>query len=198
MHVDFNIIIIIYGITLTVYCCYVLYCCRPLLLQCYSVLKSVIEKEKCKSVSTMEVDDQPDDCDIEELASTDGLSDAVVDVRKRPKKQTSPIWTYFEKCEDEPNFARCIICGSKYQHSSNTSNLGKVILILILSIMYYYYYFTSIQHLKTKHVKEWQACEEEKKEMELAKKRKSGALVNNTFQPTLPAVINRSSMYPST
>ena len=54
-----------------------------------------------------------------------------------------------------------------------------------------------MQHLKTKHVKEWQACEEEKKEMELAKKRKSGASVDNTIQPTLTAVINRSSMYPS-
>ena len=54
-----------------------------------------------------------------------------------------------------------------------------------------------MQHLKTKHVKEWQASKEEKKEMELAKKRKSGVFVNNGFQSTLPAVINRSSMYPS-
>ena len=60
------------------------------------------------------------------LASTDGV------VRKRAnKKQSSPIWNYFERCEDQPNFARCIICGSKCQHSSNTSNLAKVILYSI-------------------------------------------------------------------
>ena len=35
-----------------------------------------------------------------ELASTDGV------VRKRDNKK--------QKCEDQPNFARCIICGSKY------------------------------------------------------------------------------------
>ena len=50
---------------------------------------------------------------------------------------------------------------------------------------------------ENKASEEWQACEEEKKEMELAIKRKSGASVNNTIQPTLAAVINRSSMYPS-
>ena len=56
-----------------------------------------------------------------ELASTDSV------VRKRDnKKQSSPIWNYFEKCKNQPNFARWIICGSKYQHSSNTSNIAKV------------------------------------------------------------------------
>ena len=50
---------------------------------------------------------------------------------------------------------------------------------------------------ENKACEEWQACEEEKKEMELAIKRKSGASVDNTIQPTLAAVINRSSMYPS-
>ena len=54
-----------------------------------------------------------------------------------------------------------------------------------------------MQHLKTKHVKEWQVCEEDKKEMELAKKRESGTSVDNTIQPTLSTVINRSSAYPS-
>ena len=45
--------------------------------------------------------------------------------RKR-KMNTSPVWNYFERLVDKPNFASCIICGANYQHSSNTSNLGKV------------------------------------------------------------------------
>ena len=65
----------------------------------------------------MEVDDQPDNCDIEKSASTDGLSDAAV--RKRPKKQTSPIWTYFEKCEDEPSYMR----DSLHKDAINHGNL---------------------------------------------------------------------------
>ena len=38
--------------------------------------------------------------------------------------------------------------------------------------------------------------EEVKKEIELDEKRKIGASMDNTIQPTLAAVINRSSMYP--
>ena len=38
--------------------------------------------------------------------------------------------------------------------------------------------------------------EQVKKEIELAKKRKIGASMDNTIQSTLAAVINRSSMYP--
>jgi hypothetical protein len=47
--------------------------------------------------------------------------------KRYSKKQTSPIWNYFEKCVDKPNFAKCIVCGMNYQHSNNTSNLSKVV-----------------------------------------------------------------------
>ena len=46
--------------------------------------------------------------------------------RKRSRKIISPIWSYFEKL-DKDAFARCLVCGSKYQKSNNTSNLAKVI-----------------------------------------------------------------------
>ena len=44
--------------------------------------------------------------------------------RKRSKTFTSPVWNYFEKCNDD-QFACCTICGAKYQQSKNTSNLTK-------------------------------------------------------------------------
>ena len=50
--------------------------------------------------------------------------------RKRSKKYTSPVWQYFDKCDDQ--FAICTVCGDKYQHSNNTSNLAKVHRIIII------------------------------------------------------------------
>ena len=51
--------------------------------------------------------------------------------KKRSKKYTSPVWQYFEKCLDG-QFALCTVCGEKYQHSNNTSNLAKVYEISII------------------------------------------------------------------
>ena len=48
--------------------------------------------------------------------------------RKRSRKVVSPILNFFEKSEDA--FARCLVCGSRYQHSNNTSNLAKVMKII--------------------------------------------------------------------
>ena len=45
-----------------------------------------------------------------------------------------------------------------------------------------------------KHIKEWQSCEEEKRQMELAKKRKND---DSSTQPTLAAVITQRTEYPS-
>lgn len=55
----------------------------------------------------------------------------------RKRKYRSLIWHYCEKTEG--NFALCILCKAKYQHSNNTSNLSKVtsnssVLIITLSI----------------------------------------------------------------
>ena len=45
--------------------------------------------------------------------------------RKRSRYR-SPIWNYFTLDSSSPSKAICSICGSKYQHSNNTSNLVKV------------------------------------------------------------------------
>ena len=118
--------------------------------------------------------------------------------KRASKKYTSPIWNYFEKVQDQPNFASCLICGLKYQHSSNTSNLAKVSKEYDSFIHYAaIFYPLFMQHLKTKHLKEWQACEEEKKEVELIKKRKLERDDATMTQPTLSEVINKKSVYPS-
>ena len=70
------------------------------------------EEEACSSANIEE----------EHEAST---HETTVTTQNRSRKVKSAIWTYFEKCEDS-GFARCLICGSKYQHSNNTSNLAKV------------------------------------------------------------------------
>ena len=51
---------------------------------------------------------------------------------------------------------------------------GFFYIVLILSIIHYYW-ITCMQRQKIKHVKVCQPCKEENKQMELAKKRKSGA-----------------------
>ena len=51
----------------------------------------------------------------------------------------------------------------------------------------------TLQHLKVKHIKEWQSCEDERKEALLVKKRKHA---DNT-QPTLAVVIRQREEYPS-
>ena len=57
-------------------------------------------------------------------ASTSEASTSATTSRKRAKKYTSPVWNYFEKSDAQ--FACCVICCAKYQHSNNTSNLAKV------------------------------------------------------------------------
>ena len=47
-------------------------------------------------------------------------------IRKRSRKAISAVWNYFERCENDITFARCLVCSAKYQHSNNTSNLAKV------------------------------------------------------------------------
>ena len=48
--------------------------------------------------------------------------------KKRSKKHT--IWQYFEKCADNKLMTMCTVCGKKYQHSNNTSNLAKVLKVV--------------------------------------------------------------------
>uniref|UniRef100_A0A1X7SDU3 BED-type domain-containing protein n=1 Tax=Amphimedon queenslandica TaxID=400682 RepID=A0A1X7SDU3_AMPQE len=96
----------------------------------------------------------------------------------RKRKYRSPIWNYFDKVEG--NFAFCILCKVKYQHSNNTSNLSK--------------------HLQTKHSSEWALCEEERKVAE-SEKQKRKSLVNeranhSVSQPTLETVLERRTEYP--
>ena len=57
-------------------------------------------------------------------ASISEASASATTSRKRAKKYTSPVWNYYEKIDAQ--FACCVICGAKYQHSNNTSNLAKV------------------------------------------------------------------------
>ena len=54
----------------------------------------------------------------------EGQQDSDGSPNERKRKFRSPIWNYFNKVEG--NFAVCILCKSKYQHSNNTSNLSKV------------------------------------------------------------------------
>ena len=63
-----------------------------------------------------------------------------------------------------------------------------------MSKIIYYPANILLQHLQTKHINEWQLCEEEKKEHELAKKQKK----DDFTQPTLLTVLNRKQEYPST
>ena len=53
----------------------------------------------------------------------EGQQDSDGSHNERKRKFRSPIWNYFNKAES--NFAVCILCKSKYQHSNNTSNLVK-------------------------------------------------------------------------
>ena len=68
-------------------------------------------------------------------AGPSATSEATI-TRKRTKKYTSPVWNYFEKCDSEPGFASCLLCGMKYQHSNNTSNLSKVTEHLTVKLMH--------------------------------------------------------------
>ena len=68
----------------------------------------------------------PDD----ETASVSNTS-----INKRSRKAVSPVWTYFEKLDDGSGLARCLKCGTNYQHSNNTSNLAKVFIIIIIVII---------------------------------------------------------------
>ena len=61
--------------------------------------------------------------EVMEEPETEAAENSTETVRKR--KRSSPIWAYFKKCED--TFAECLVCGAKYQHSNNTSNLAKVL-----------------------------------------------------------------------
>jgi hypothetical protein len=56
--------------------------------------------------------------------------------------------------------------------------------------------YITCQHLKT-HEKEWEVCEEEKKEMELVKRRKLEVEASANTQPTIETVVMRKSIYPS-
>ena len=62
---------------------------------------------------------------MNEAAETAKLENELEDEDNgRRRKLRSPVWNYFEKTEG--NFAICILCKAKYQHSNNTSNLSKV------------------------------------------------------------------------
>ena len=56
----------------------------------------------------------------------EGQQDSDGSPNEQKRKFQSPIWNYFNKVEG--NFAVCMLCKSKYQHSNNTSNLSKVFL----------------------------------------------------------------------
>ena len=86
------------------------------------------------------------------------------------------VWGYFEKGATDSTKATCTICGETFRHSSNTSNLFK--------------------HLKCKHGKEYQECEEERKEQEEAAGRKKRPATR--LQLSLESTLTRSSPYPHT
>ena len=55
-------------------------------------------------------------------AETVKLEKQMEDEDNGRRKLRSPVCNYFEKT----NFAICILCKAKYQHSNNTSNFSKV------------------------------------------------------------------------
>ena len=57
-------------------------------------------------------------------AETAKLENELEDEDNGRRKPISPVWNYFEKTGE--NFAICILCITKYQHSNNTSNLSEV------------------------------------------------------------------------
>ena len=83
-----------------------------------------MEDRTCQSISELTADVCNEADGPSNANSTGNCCSTGTSSRKRTRKVVSPIWSCFEKCED--NFARCLICGSKYQHSNNTSNLAKV------------------------------------------------------------------------
>ncbi|XP_076037372.1 uncharacterized protein LOC143022870 [Oratosquilla oratoria] len=66
------------------------------------------------------------------LASVEPKLPIELATSEQPKHpRSSGIWEHFEKVANSPGKAKCLICGTVYQHSQNTSNL--------------------IKHLNTKH-----------------------------------------------
>uniref|UniRef100_A0A0B6ZS58 BED-type domain-containing protein n=1 Tax=Arion vulgaris TaxID=1028688 RepID=A0A0B6ZS58_9EUPU len=67
---------------------------------------------------------------------------------KGPKRPRSVVWYYFDKIHNEPQRARCKICGATCHHANNTSNLFK--------------------HLRVKHPSTYKDAESQREaEMEL-------------------------------
>lgn len=82
---------------------------------------------------------------------------------KGPKRPRSVVWYYFDKIINEPQRARCKICGATCHHANNTSNLFK--------------------HLRVKHpstYKEAESQREAEMELYLELKAKSGRPVPRT------------------
>ena len=77
-------------------------------------------------VTVMDSGSQPEGDNSAANMSEGSSSSTTSTSQKRKKKYTSPVWNFFEKNDDQ--FASCIICDTKYQHSNNTSNLDKVLL----------------------------------------------------------------------
>ena len=44
---------------------------------------------------------------------------------KQPRRPPSVVWYYFDKIPEEPQRARCKLCGTSCHHANNTSNLFK-------------------------------------------------------------------------
>ena len=64
----------------------------------------------------------------------------------RPRKRRSLVWKYFEKCTHD-DYARCTLCGGEYQHSNNTSNLGKVPVVVLGIMLGYVVWHFMANHL---------------------------------------------------
>ncbi|XP_013066826.2 E3 SUMO-protein ligase ZBED1-like [Biomphalaria glabrata] len=78
----------------------------------------------------------------------DGVTSIIPKSNKGPKRPRSVVWYYFDKILNEPQRARCKMCGATCHHANNTSNLFK--------------------HLRVKHPSTYREAESQREaEMEL-------------------------------